>query len=59
MRSFVEKRLRSENVGIDSIFEDENDDSVTSMDILKDEITFRVKKLSKENVTKNYRLEEV
>ena len=44
LRSLEEKRLRSENVDIESIFEDEDDDSVTSMEILKDEVTFRVKK---------------
>ena len=47
MRFVEEKHLRSENVGIDSIFEDEDDDdddSVTSMEILKNEVTFRVKK---------------
>ena len=44
MISLEEKRLRSENVDIESIFEDEDDDSVTSMEILKDEVTFRVKK---------------
>ena len=48
MRFVKEKHLRSENVGIDSIFEDEDDDddddSVTSMEILKNEVTFRVKK---------------
>ena len=31
LRSLEEKRLRSENVDIESIFEDEDDDSVTSM----------------------------
>ena len=44
LRSLEEKRLRSENVGIESIFEDKDDDSVTSMEILKDEVTFRAKK---------------
>ena len=43
MISLEEKRLRSENVDIESIFEDEDDDSVTSIKILKDEVTFRVK----------------
>ena len=42
MRSLEEKCLHSENVGIESTFEDEDDDSVTSMEILTDEITFRV-----------------
>ena len=53
MRFAEEKRLRSENVDIDSIFEDEDDDSVITMDILKDEVTLRVKNLFKANVTKN------
>ena len=44
MRSLEEKRLRSENVGIDSNFDDEDDGSVTSMEMVKDEVTFRVKK---------------
>lgn len=48
MRSLEEKRVRSENVGIESIFEDEDDDNVTSMEILKDEDTFRLKRFSKQ-----------
>ena len=44
MRSLEEKRLRSENVGLDSIFDDDDDGSVTSMEMLKDEVIFRVKK---------------
>ena len=44
MISLEEKRLRSENVGLDSIFDDDDDSSVTSMEILKDEVIFRVKK---------------
>ena len=47
MTSLEEKRLRSENVGIDIIFDDEDVGSVTSMKMLKDEVTFRVKKLIK------------
>ena len=44
MRSLEEKRLRSENVSLDSIFDDDDDGSVTSMEMLKDEVIFRVKK---------------
>ena len=36
MRSLEEKRFRSGNVGLDIIFDDDDDDSVTSMEILKD-----------------------
>ena len=42
MRYLEEKRLRSENAGVDSIFEDEDNGSVTLIEILKDEVTFRV-----------------
>ena len=42
MRYLEEKRLRSENAGVDNIFEDEDNGSVTLMEILKDEVTFRV-----------------
>ena len=42
LRYLEEKRLRSENVGVDSIFEDEDNGSVTLIEILKDEVTFRV-----------------
>ena len=42
MISLEEKRLRSENVGIENIFDDEDDGSVTSMEMVKDEVTFRV-----------------
>ena len=42
MISLEEKRLRSENVGIESIFDDEDDGSVTSMKMVKDGVTFRV-----------------
>ena len=45
MISLEEKRLRSENVGLDSIFDDDDDGSVTSMEILKDEVTFRIKNI--------------
>ena len=44
MKSLEEKRLRSENVGLDSIFDGDDDGSVTSMEMLKDEVIFRVKK---------------
>ena len=43
MRSLEEKRLRSENVGMNSIFDDKDDSTVTSLEMLKDKITFRVK----------------
>ena len=43
MRSLEEKRLRSENVGMNSIFDDKDDSTVTSMEMLKDKVTFRVK----------------
>ena len=45
MISLEEKRLRSENVGLDSIVDDDDDGSVTSMEILKDDVVFRVKTL--------------
>ena len=53
MRFLEEKRLRSENVGIESIFDDEDDGNVTSMEILKDKVTLRVKKLFEANVLDN------
>ena len=53
MRFLEEKHLRSENVGIEIIFQDVDDDSVTSVEILNDEVTFRVKKLFKANVSNN------
>ena len=53
MRFLEEKRLRSENVGIESIFDDEDDGNVTSMEILKDEVTLRVKQLFEANVLDN------
>ena len=53
MRFLEEKRLRSENVGIESIFDDEDDGNVTSMEILKDEVTLRVKQLFVANVLDN------
>ena len=53
MISLEEKRLRSENVGIESIFDDEDDGNVTSMEILKDKLTLRVKKLFEANVLDN------
>ena len=40
-------------MGIEIIFQDVDDDSVTSVEILKDEVTFRVKKLFKANVSNN------
>ena len=48
-----EKRLRSENVGLDGVFDDDDDGSVTLMEILKDKVTFRVKKPFKANVLNN------
>ena len=48
MRSLEETRLRLEDVGLGSIFDDDDDDddddgSVTSMEMLKDEVIFRIK----------------
>ena len=42
MRSLEETRLRSEDVGLGSIFDDDDDGSVTSMEIIKDEVIFRI-----------------
>ena len=53
MRSLEEKRLHSENVSLDSIFDDDDDDSITSMEILKDQVTFQVKNGFKANVLNN------
>ena len=50
MRSLEETRLRSEDVGVGSIFDDDDDGSVTSMEMLKDEVIFRIKTLFKHNV---------
>ena len=43
MRFLKETRLRSEDVGLGSIFDDDNDGSFTSIKILKDEVIFRIK----------------
>ena len=47
-RYLEENRLRLENVSIESIFEDEDNDSITSMEILKDVVTFLVKNCPKQ-----------
>ena len=45
MRSLEEARLCSEDVGLGSIFDEDDDGSVTSMEMLKDEVIFRIKTL--------------
>ena len=45
MRSLEETRLRSEDVGLGSMFDDDDDGSVTSMIMLKDEVIFRINRL--------------
>ena len=50
MRSLEETRLRSEDVGLGSVFDDDDDGSVTSMEILKDEVVLRIKSLFKNNI---------
>ena len=49
MRSLEETRLGSEDIGFCSVFDDDNDGSVTSMDMLKDEVILRIKTLFKNN----------
>ena len=44
-----ETRLRSEDVGLSSVFRDDDDGSVTSMELLKD-IVLRIKSLFRTNV---------
>ena len=50
MRSLEETRLRLEVVGLGSFFDDDDDGSVTSMEMLKDEVVLRIKSLLKNNV---------
>ena len=50
MRSLEESRLRSENVGLSSIFNDDNDGSDTSMEMLKDEMILHFKQLFRTNL---------
>ena len=50
MRSLEETSLRSEDVGLSSVFDDDDDSSVTSMEMLKDEVVLRIKSLFKNNV---------
>ena len=50
MRSLEETRLRSEDVGLSSIFNDDDDGSDTSMEMLKDEVVLRFKQLFGTNV---------
>ena len=49
MRSLEETHLRSEDVGLGSSFDDDDGDSVTSMEMLKDEVIFWIKTLFKNN----------
>ena len=49
MRSLEETRLGSEDIDLCSVFDDDNDGSVTSMDMLKDEVILRIKTLFKNN----------
>ena len=51
MRFLEETRLRSEDVGIGSMFDDDDDGSVTLIEMLKDEVIFRIKTLFKANVS--------
>ena len=50
MRYLEETRLRSEDVGLSSIFNDDDDGSDTSMEMLKDEVVLRFKQLFRTNV---------
>ena len=50
MRSLEETRLRSEDVGLSSICNDDDDGSDTSMEMLKDEVVLRFKQLFRTNV---------
>ena len=45
MRPWEETRLRSEDVGLSSVFHDDDDGSDTSMEMLKDEVVLRIKSL--------------
>ena len=49
IRSLEETRLRSEDVGLSSVFRDDDDGSVTSMEMLKDEVVLRIKPLFRTN----------
>ena len=50
MRSLEESRLRSEDVGLSSIFNDDNDGSDTSMEMIKDEVILHFKQLFRTNL---------
>ena len=50
MRPWEETRLRSVDVGLSSIFHDDDDGSDTSMEMLKDEVVLRIKSLFRTNV---------
>ena len=50
MRSLEETRLRSEDVGLSSVFHDNDDGSVTSMEMLKCGVVLRIKSLFRTNV---------
>ena len=50
IRSLEETRLRFEDVVLGSIFDDDDDGSVTLIEMLKDEVIFRIKTLFKANV---------
>ena len=50
MRSLEESRLRSEDVGLSSIFNDDDDGSDTSMEMIKDEVILHFKQLFRTNL---------
>ena len=50
MRSLEELRLRSEGIGLSSIFDDDDDGSDTSMEILKDEMILHFKQKFRTNL---------
>ena len=50
IRSLEETRLRSEDVGLSSVFNGDDDGSDTSMEMLKDKVVLRLKSLFRTNV---------